>query len=125
MIILDTSVWIEYLKGNSPYNFHIKQKLESNEVLAVECIFAELLQGIRNDREKDIILAYWKHLPKVSSNGLFIEAGLFSNKNKLSDKGVGLIDSLIYLHALKSSSMLWTLDKKLLRIISDELIYKP
>ena len=99
--------------------------LETNKILAVESIFAELLQGVRNKREKNIILSYWQHLPKIDGSGLFIEAGLFSNNNKLSDKGVGLIDSLIYIHALESNSMLWTLDKKLLKNISGDLIYKP
>ena len=125
MIIPDTSVWIEFLKGNPKYNFKIKEMLETNKILAVECIFAELLQGVRNKREKNIILSYWQHLPKIDGSGLFIEAGLFSNSNKLSDKGVGLIDSLICICTFKSNSMLWTLDKKLLKNISDNLIYRP
>lgn len=125
MIIPDTSVWIEFLKGNSEYSPKINEMLETNKILAVECIFAELLQGVRNKREKNIILSYWMHLPKIDGAGLFIEAGLFSNNNKLSDKGVGLIDSLIYISTLKSNSMLWTLDKKLIKNISDSLIYKP
>ncbi|MCK4541740.1 MAG: PIN domain-containing protein [Spirochaetales bacterium] len=125
MIILDTSIWIEFLKGNSQYTSKVKSLLENREILAVECIFAELLQGTNNDRERSLILSYWNHLPKLNDNGLFIEAGLFSGKNKLLDKGVGLIDSLIYIHAMKTGSMIWTLDKKLTRIISDKQIYKP
>ncbi len=125
MIIPDTSVWIEFLKGNPKYKSKIKEMLETNKRLAVECIFAELLQGVRNKRERNIILSYWYHLPKIDGSVFFIEAGLFSNDNKLTNKGVGLIDSLIYIHTLKSNSMLWTLDKKLLKNISDNLIYKP
>ena len=125
MIIPDTSVWIEFLKGNSQYTYKVKSLLENREILAVECIFAELLQGTKNNRERSLILSYWNHLPKFNDSDLFIEAGLFSSENKLSDKGVGLIDSLIYIHVIKTSSMIWTLDKKLLRIISDTQIYKP
>ena len=125
MIIPDTSVWIEFLKGNSKYTSKIIELLEANKILAIECIFAELLQGVRNKRERNIILSYWQHLPKIDESGFFIEAGLFSNSNKLSDKGVGLIDSLIYISALKSDSMLWTLDKKLIINISKNLVYKP
>ncbi len=125
MIIPDTSVWIEFLKGNPKYNSKIVEILETNNLLALECIFAELLQGVRNKRERNIILSYWQHLPKIDGSGLFIEAGLFSNSNKLSDKGVGLIDALIAISTLKSNSMLWTLDKKLIKNISDNLIYKP
>jgi len=37
---------------------------ENREVLAVECIFGELLQGAKNKQEKEIILDFWKYLPK-------------------------------------------------------------
>ena len=124
MIILDTSVWIEFLKANTEYYTQIAQLLEKKEILAVECVFGELFQGIKSEREKSLISEYWKYLPKIDSSGLFIEAGIYSNKNKLLDKGVGLIDSLILVHALKLKMSIWTLDKKLLKIIPKELIYK-
>ena len=123
MIILDTSIWIEFLKGNSRYTIKVQGLLETREILAVECIFAELLQGSKNDRERSIILSYWNHLPKIQDSGLLIEAGLFSCKKKLLDKGVGLIDAFIYVHAVKTGSTIWTLDKKLLRILADDQIY--
>ena len=124
MIILDTSIWIEFLKANPEYYSQIAQLLEKKEVLAVECVFGELLQGIKSDREKSLVSGFWKYLPKIDSSGLFIEAGLYSNKNKLFDKGVGLIDSLILVHALKLQISIWTLDKKLLKIIPKEHIFK-
>ena len=124
MIILDTSVWIEFLKANTKYYTQIAQLLEKKEVLAVECVFGELFQGIKSEREKSLISEYWKYLPKIDSSGLFIEAGIYSNKNKLLAKGVGLIDSLILVHTLKLKISIWTLDKKLLKIIPKELIYK-
>jgi len=52
MIIPDTSVWIEFLKGNEPYFSQLKELLERNEVMGVECIFGELLQGAKNSRER-------------------------------------------------------------------------
>jgi len=56
MIILDTSVWIEHLKNNQSFFPKISKLLESGEILAVECVFAELLQGVKENSEKDIII---------------------------------------------------------------------
>jgi predicted nucleic acid-binding protein len=123
MIILDTTVWIEYLKNNQEYYSIISTLLEKREILAVECVFGELLQGVKNKYEEEIILSYWKHLPNKKYQNIIIEAGNYSNKNKLLDKGVGLIDVIILLHGIKSNSKIWTLDKKFQKIIPENLEY--
>jgi len=124
MIILDTSVWIEHLKNNQNYFPKICKLLESGEILAVECVFGELLQGVKNKMEKEIIINFWKHLPKENYENIIIEAGEYSAKNKLLDHGVGLIDSIILMHGIKSNSVIWTLDDKFLKIIPEELNYR-
>ena len=124
MIILDTSVWIEHLKNNQNFFPKICKYLESKEILAVECVFGELLQGVKNKKEKEIILSFWKHLPKENYENIIIEAGEYSANNKLLDYGVGLIDSIIIMHGIKSNSLIWTLDTKFFRVIPEELLYK-
>ncbi len=123
MIILDTSVWIEFLKGNKDYFPKISKLLENMEILAVECIFGELLQGVKNKSEKEIIKRYWTYLPKKNYENILIEAGEYSAKNKLLDHGVGLIDATILIYAIKSESEIWTLDKKFIRVIPKEILY--
>jgi predicted nucleic acid-binding protein len=123
MIILDTTVWIEYLKNKQGYYSVIAALLEKKEILAVECVFGELLQGVKNKREKEIILEYWKYLPKKKYRSVIIEAGNYSCERKLLDKGVGLIDAIILQYGIKSDSRIWTLDKKFQKIIPDELRY--
>jgi len=122
LIILDTSIWIEHLRNNQNYFPKICRLLESMEVLAVECVFGELLQGVKNKKEKEIIIKFWEHLPKKKYENIIIEAGEYSSKNKLFNHGVGLIDSII-MHGIKSNSKIWTLDNKLLRVLPKELIY--
>jgi predicted nucleic acid-binding protein len=123
MIILDTSVWIEYLKNNQNFFPKISKLLENGEILTVECIFGELLQGVKEKSEKEIILKFWTHLPKEHYENIIIEAGEYSAQNKLLDHGVGLIDAIILMHGIKSNSKIWTLDNKFLRIIPEELQY--
>ena len=123
MIILDTSVWIEHLRNNQKYFPIICRLLENRDVLAVECVFGELLQGVKNKKEKEIIIKFWEHLPKEKYENIIIEAGIYSTENKLLDHGVGLMDSIIIMHVIKSNSKIWTLDKKLLRVLPEELKY--
>jgi len=123
MIILDTSVWIEHLRNNQLYFPKVSKLLENGEILAVECIFGELLQGIKNKSEKEIILNFWTYLPKVNYENIIIQAGEYSAKNKLLDHGVGLIDAIILMHCIQSNSKIWTLDNKFLIIIPEEFKY--
>ena len=123
MIILDTSIWIEYLRNNTEYFPVVRKLLENGEVLAVECVFGELLQGIKNKSEMEIIINFWTHLPKENYENIIIQAGEYSAQNKLLDHGVGLIDSIILMHGIKSNSKIWTLDSKFLRVIPVELKY--
>ena len=123
MIIIDTSIWIEHLRNNQQFFSKIKELLEKREILAVESIFGELLQGVKNNVEKEIILNFWKHLPKENFEDIIIQAGEYSSQNKLIDQGVGLIDAIILIHAIKSNSKIWTLDDKFLRVIPDGLKY--
>jgi len=123
MIILDTSIWIEHLRNNQVYFPKVRKLLENREVLAVECVFGELLQGIKNKSEKEIIINFWTYLPKENFENIIIQAGEYSAQNKLLDHGVGLIDAIILMHSIKSNSKIWTLDNKFLRIIPEELKY--
>ena len=124
MIILDTSIWIEHLKNNQLFYPKICKLLENREVLAVDCVFGELLQGTKNDSEKETIIKFWKYLPKKYFENIIIDAGEYSSNNKLLDYGVGLIDAIILMYGIKSDSEIWTLDKKFQKIIPEEFRYK-
>ena len=125
MIILDTSIWIEFLKGNLYYFTIVRQLLENQEVMVVECIFGELLQGAKNKEENEIIKKYWESLPKIKHEGLWIEAGEYSYENNLISKGVGLIDAAIIIAAQSVNAQIWTLDKRLHSILGNDIQYTP
>ena len=122
-IILDTSVWIEYFKGNEEYFDICQQLLEKSEISTIEIIFAELLQGALNKREVEIIKAYYELIPKIEIADLFITAGEFSKEEKLISKGIGLIDSCIITATIKSNSKLWTLDKKIKAYLNNDYLF--
>ena len=123
MIIADTSVWIEFLKGNNPFFLDLQKLLENRQVIALEPVFGELLQGAKNKRERQIILDYWKNSPRIDEQGLWIDAGLYAGEKKLFSKGVGLIDAYIIVASLKTGSQVWTLDENLVKALGPQLIY--
>lgn len=122
-IIIDTSVWIEYFKGNEKYLDLIQKLLEKNEIKTIELIFAELLQGARNKREAEMLKSYYGLIPKAEIENLFILAGEFSRKEKLISKGIGLIDSCIITATIFSDSRLWTLDKKIQNFLESRYLF--
>jgi len=117
MIIVDTSVWIEFLKHNSPIFYLLEALLENRQALGVEWIFGELLQGALNKKEREIIKSYWHNIPKGDEQGIWIEAGQYSSEHKLAARGVGLIDAAIVCAARKNNAQIWSLDKKLNRLL--------
>ena len=123
MIIIDTSIWIEFLKAHEPYFSKMKELLEQRKVLGVECIFGELLQGVKNNHEKKIINNYWIHIPKINEAGCWIKAGTYSQENNHFSKGVGLIDSFIITIGKLTESKIWTIDKKIISILEKKYIY--
>jgi predicted nucleic acid-binding protein len=125
LIIIDTSIWIEFFKGGNPYFDQVSNLLTTNDILALSPIFGELLQGAKSNNERSIIIEFWNNLPKISESDLFIHAGFISGKQKWLDKGVGLIDSVIIIASQETSSFIWTLDTKLSRLLKKEELYTP
>ena len=123
-VIVDTSIWIEFLKKNPKIFPSMKILLEKNNVIVLECIFGELIQGTISNRERDIILSYWDNLPKIEEAGIWLEAGKYYSDNDLFKKGLGLIDSIIITAALKNDYIVWTLDKKLNSAMGDRQKYQ-
>jgi len=117
MIIADTSVWIDYLKGSNYVKTDFEQLLHSRKLLAISAVFGELLLGAKNSREVNIITGFWMNLPKMSEEALFINAGNLSRKHKLFAKGIGLNDCFILAAGIQGNFAIWTLDKKLKNVI--------
>ncbi|TGM10288.1 PIN domain-containing protein [Leptospira selangorensis] len=123
MILVDTSVWIEFFRGNEPYFSELKELIESSEVIVHEVVFGELLQGCKNKNEVSFILEYWENLNTLTSDGSFLLAGKLSFESKHIDKGIGLIDSVLINEVRSKKLRLWTLDKKILKVLDKKEIY--
>lgn len=125
MILVDTSIWIEFLRRKEPYSAYLLHLLEHNEILTLESIFGELLQGSSTPSETKILMTYFNNLPKANVENLLVQAGLQSYREKWFSKGLGLIDASILLAALMTETKLWTLDKNLMNQTPKRLRHEP
>lgn len=107
MILVDTSIWVSYLRtGNSK----LEQLLNDGEVACHPFIIGELTCG--NIKNRAEILSLLDALPKVNLLDSE-EVLLFIERNNLIGKGLGLIDIYLLASAILSEAVLWTLDIKL------------
>ena len=126
MILIDTSVWIEFFKQKEDFVHEIQAALRGHKVVTVEPVFSELLYGVRNSRERKIVEAYWKVLPRIeyTANSM-IQAALFANSKDYQKLGIGLMDAIIIRSALDGNHLIWTLDERINRNLTQNQIYRP
>jgi hypothetical protein len=125
MILADTSVWVEFFRVREPVFSLLQELVETRQVSAPECVFGELLQGVRDGEEAKLIREYWAHLPKFDETGIWIEAGTLSSERKLFYSGIGLIDAALMVFSQRNHTKIWTLDKKLQKAIDPEELFAP
>lgn len=123
MILADTSIWIEFLRKKSPTFEHMLFLLEHREIVSIEVIFGELLQGAKTAKERHIILSYWYSINTIEPLDLWIKTGLKAGEEKWPDKGLSLVDGAILMASKESESKIWSLDKNLLKEASRK--YEP
>ena len=109
MVLVDTSVFINYFKGiDTPASLYLSTLIENDEIIAINTfIYQELLQGSRNEKEFFVLKQYLSDLP-LASLKLGIQS--FENAARLNyrcrKKGVTIrstIDLLIAETAIENS----------------------
>jgi len=125
LILADTSIWIDFFRTETKVFVEFRSLLEKGEVVSLDCIFGELLQGASHQRERKLILEYWDSIPKITITDLWVKAGSFSSESRMISKGVGLIDCAIILAARSVGASIWTKDKKMNGVLATTERYQP
>ena len=89
MIVADTSVWIDYVKGiDASHTNILDHELIYNRVVTGDIIIAEFLQGFRNDREYLIAKQIMDNLEYRDFLGKKIAIQAANNYRKLRKQGI-------------------------------------
>ena len=88
MIVADTSVWIDYVKGiDASHTNILDHELIYNRVVTGDIIIAEFLQGFKNDREYLIAKQIMDNLEYRDFLGKEIAIQAANNYRKLRKQG--------------------------------------
>ena len=111
-VIVDTSVFIDFLKGSKGNSEGVLNLLQTNQVFITGIILAELMQGIRNPKEEERLesLMMGVNLLEIN-NSLWIKAGRLSSSLRRKGIHLPLTDTAIAILALENDLILFTFDK--------------
>ena len=123
-VLADTSVWIEFFRGNSLIGNNLEMLIIADSVEICGVVLFELLQGIKSDSEKLKINDILLNLPYVEVNKIIWQRSAEIAFN-IKKKGftVPFSDILIAVLAIENNLSVFTLDKHF-ELISELELYK-
>lgn len=110
MIIVDTSVWIDHFRNKNRF---LVDLLEHDSVLIHPFVIGELACGTLKNRAITIKLLSQLPKPKIATNSDVLE---FIENWKIYSSGIGLIDAHLLTSTALQATILFTLDKPLIRV---------
>ena len=126
-ILVDTSVWIKYLK-DKPARFSgiVDDILSKQEVYVPKIVIAELIQGSRSEREVSIIEDFVNAFNIIDQKeDTWIKAGKLSFTLKRKGRTVNLTDCYIAVTAQEHGCQIFSLDehfKEIQRALNIQLL---
>ena len=124
MILIDTSVWIEFFRQNDPVSSQVSTLLADQKVITVEPVFSELMFGVISAQERSVIKTFWEILPKIEfAEDSMFEASSFAFQNNSQELEIGLIDAVIIRSAQKGGHLIWTLDERIISIMDNSQLF--
>ena len=110
MVIVDTTVWIDYLGGTeTPQTLWLDQELTYQRIGITDLILCEILQGIRDDRQFDVTRQKMLKFEIFSTGGVAFALQAAENYRKLRSSGYIIrktIDCLIATFCLSNGHSL-------------------
>jgi predicted nucleic acid-binding protein len=122
MVLVDTSVWIRFLRNRAPYARHLDELLALDEVVGHELVYGELLAGDSGGRRN--LLASYERIRQAHAIP-HREVVAFVADRRLWGRGAGWIDIHLLASALVGRFNLWTADSRLLALAEElEIAYE-
>jgi predicted nucleic acid-binding protein len=119
LILVDTSVWIDYFRPSpGPAGFELRRMIEEAEAFALTgVVLAEILRGLKRDVSRvEHFLSQWELLePRGFST--YREAAAISRLARSQGINLKTIDTLIAAVAIENRASLFSMDKDFSEII--------
>jgi len=117
-IIVDTCVWIEFFRRpESDLTVHLKGLLRERRVAMVGMVLAEILQGIKVQKEARLVKESLKKLPYLEmTRDIWEQAGKISAVLRKKGSTIPLSDLIIASLALSSGYEVFTTDPHFERV---------
>jgi predicted nucleic acid-binding protein len=111
-ILADTSIWIEFFRPGTEAGNRLEKLLAKNSVWICGTVLFELVQGVRSDKEKKLLLDIFLNLPYVEmTSSLWRQGGELSATLKKKGVTVPFSDILIASVAIEHNLRIFTFDK--------------
>jgi len=114
MILVDTSVWVDFLRRGDPAMVSL---LETEQVISHDFVIGELACGNLHNRTE--ILELLRSLPRLAT-ATEEEASFLLESRRLMGRGIGYIDVHLLAATMLGGARLWTRDKAL-RTIAEQV----
>ena len=115
MVVVDTTVWIDYLRGtNTPETEWLHRVMERQRLALTDLILCEVLQGIREPAEFATVREYLLRFKVFSSGGVDLAVAAAQNYRTLCESGYTVfktIDCWIATFCLENSHQLLHRDR--------------
>ena len=111
-ILLDTSVWIEFFRGNKKLREKLEDIIKTSRIVITGPVISEILLGIRDDKEKRKVENLLKNLTIINPSwNDYVHAGEIGHSLRKNGKTIPLIDLIIAAVCIRNNITLFTLDK--------------
>jgi predicted nucleic acid-binding protein len=89
MILVDSSVWIDYFNGSHNWQVELLDKLLQHEpIIMGDLIFTEVLQGFRSDTEFNLAKKFLSVLPIRTLGGYKVALQSAAHYREMRKKGI-------------------------------------
>jgi predicted nucleic acid-binding protein len=89
MVIVDSTVWIDYLNGASaPHTTWLEDHLTQERLGLLDLMVCEVLQGLGSDKEAAAVLTQLKRFEIFETGGVDLAASAAANYRNLRSRGI-------------------------------------
>lgn len=117
-VLVDTSVWIEFFnRPESPEKREVDRLIDEGGVCLAGIVLAEILQGVRKEKERKTLLAHFEKFPyEEMSRETWLEAGGLGEELNRRGQTTPLSDLALAALCRERDLSLYSLDAHFLRV---------